>query len=117
MRNPGTNDPGSMRTGRESTMTQEQTQNTTEQEFDLYHDRYFDDIKGHIEMLNIELDTTEPESEHADALRDRIEYLEDRVTAGDAYVDNDFTASPDAWKTLATFTEEEAREKYQEWDN
>ena len=91
-------------------------QNTTEQEFDLYHDRYFDDIEGHIEMLNIELDTTEPESEHADDLKECIAHLKEQMTAGDAYVDNDTTASPDAWKTLATFTEEEAREKYQEWN-
>ena len=97
-------------------MTQE-SQNTTEQEFDLYWDRYFDDIEGHIEMLNIELDTTEPDSEHADYLRERIAYLKDRMTAGDAYVDNDTTASPNAWKTLATYTEAEARAKYREWDN
>ena len=92
------------------------TKATQHQEFDLYHDRYFDDIEGHIEMLNTELEATEPESEHADALRERIEHLKERMAAGDAYVDNDTTASPDAWKTLATFTEEEARAKYKEWD-
>ena len=85
-------------------------------EFDIYWDRYFDDLEGHIEMLNIELSITE-DSEHADDLRERIAYLKERMTAGDAYIDNDISASPDAWKTLATFTEEEAREKYQEWDN
>ena len=93
------------------------TQKSQNQEFDLYYDRYFDDIEGHIEMLNIELETTEPESEHADDLKERIAHLKERMTAGDAYVDNDITRSIDAWKTLPTFTEEEARAKYQECDN
>ena len=89
----------------------------TQNEFDTYWDRYFDDLEGHIEMLNIELSITEPESEHADDLRAHILYLEERAAAGDAYIDNDISASPGAWKTLATFTEEEARVKYREWDN
>ena len=94
-----------------------QQQNTTEQEFDLYWDRYFYDIDGHIEILNIELEATEPDSEHAEALRERITYLKERMTAGDVYVDNDITRSIDAWKTLSTFTEQEALEKFKEWDD
>ena len=87
----------------------------TQNDFETYWDRYFDDIEGHIEMLNIELSITEDDSEHADDLRQRIAYLEERAAAGDAYVDNDITRSPTAWKTLPTFTEQEAREKFIEW--
>ena len=68
-------------------------------------------------MLNIELETTESESEHADDLKERIAYLKERRAAGDVYVDNDITASPDALKTLQTFTEQEALEKFKEWDD
>ena len=82
---------------------------------DMY--AYFDDIEGHAEILQIELSITEPSSEHADALKDRIRYLQERITAGDAWVDNDTTASPDAWETLQTYTENEAIQQYKEWDN
>ena len=91
--------------------------NTTEQEFNLYWDRYFDDIEGYIEMLNRELEVTESESERADDFKEHIAYLKERMIAGDVYVDNDTTVSPDAWKTLPTFTEQEAMEKFKEWDD
>ena len=87
--------------------------NTTETEFDLYYDRYFDDIEGHIEMLNIELSITEDDSEHADDLRARIAYLEERAAAGDAFVAND--ESSFTWNSLPTYSEQEAREKFHEW--
>ena len=95
--------------------TTEETQIRNESEFDMYRDQYVDDIEGHIEMLTIELSIIEPESDHADDLRERIKYLKERMIVGDAYVDNDITSSPNAWKTLATYTEAEARDKFQEW--
>lgn len=80
---------------------------------DMY--TYFDDIEGHIEQLELE-ESLQDDSEHRDALRERIEYLKERKKAGDVWVDNDTTASPDAWKTLATYTDEEARVQYREWE-
>lgn len=79
---------------------------------DMY--TYFDDIDGHIEQLELE-ESLQDDSEHRDALIERIEYLKERKKAGDVWVDNDTTASPDAWKTLETYTDEEAREQYREW--
>lgn len=90
--------------------------NTTTNEFDKYANTYFDDIDGHIETLQNELDITEKESEHADALYDRIVYLKERHAIGDLWVDNDITASPGAWKSLATYTDAEARAQYKIWD-
>jgi len=94
------------------------THNTTEtdiDDFDKYANAYFDDLKSHIEMLETELSIT-TDSEHRDALHDRIAYLKDRATMGDKWVDNDTTASPDAWRTLETYTDAEARAQYKIWD-
>lgn len=77
---------------------------------------YFDDIEDHIEMLQTELSVTEDDSPHAEDLIARIEYLHLAESVGDKWVDNDATASPDAWKTLATYTEEEAISKQCEWE-
>ena len=85
----------------------------TKTEYEMH--RYFDDIEGHIETLEIE-ESISPDSEHRDDLQERIAYLKKRMARGDKWVDNDTTASPDAWKTLQTYTETEARRQYREWD-
>lgn len=72
---------------------------------------YFDDLEGHIEMLETESGVI-PDSEHRDALKERIVYLK---TLTDTWIDNDTTASPDAWKTLATFSDVAALEQYRKW--
>jgi len=82
---------------------------------DIDMNRYFDDIEGAIEILEIEAEI-HPDSEHREAIHERIAYLKERQDAGDLYVDNDRTASPDAWKTLATYTEAEAISQYKIWD-
>ena len=82
-------------------------------EYDMY--RYFDDIAEHIEILETE-ESILDDSEHRDVLQERIAYLKKREIRGDKWVDNDMTASPDAWKTLETYTETEARRKFREWD-
>jgi hypothetical protein len=56
------------------------------------------------------------EIEHRDALRERIAYLKKRERRGDKWVDNDTTASPDAWKSLETYTTTSARRMYRKWD-
>lgn len=88
---------------------------TTKNEFDIYADRYFDDIDGHIAQLELE-ESLQDDSEHRDALQERIAHLKERKAAGEVWVDNDTTASPDAWKTLTTYTDAEAREQYRIWD-
>jgi len=88
---------------------------TTITDFDKYANVYFDDLKAHIEMLETELSIT-TDSEHKDALHDRIAYLKDRMIAGDKWVDNDTTASSDAWKNLETYTDVKALEQYKIWD-
>jgi len=72
---------------------------------------YFDDLEGHIEMLELEADVN-PDCEYEDALKERIAYLK---TLSDTWIDNDTTASPDAWKTLTTFTNVAALEQYRKW--
>ena len=85
----------------------------TKTEYDM--NRYFDDISGHIEMLEME-EGISCDSEHRDALRERIAYLKKRERRGDKWVDNDTTASPDAWKSLETYTTTDARRMYRKWD-
>ena len=84
-------------------------------DFGTYVNRYFDDLEVHIEILEDEASVS-PDSEHRDALGERIAYLAKCKVAGDVWVDNDFAASPDAWKTLTTYTDVEAREQYKIWD-
>ena len=78
--------------------------------------RYFFDIDGHIEALQIDLDISESDSDHADALIDRIKYLKNRRNAGYLWVDNDTMTAIDAWKNLEIYTQEEAEQKFDEWD-
>lgn len=80
---------------------------------DMY--TYFDDIEGHIAQLEAE-ESLQDDSEHRDALNERIEQLKERKRAGDMWVDNDATASPGAWKSLATYTNTEACEQFRIWN-
>ena len=75
---------------------------------------YFDDIDGHIEMLEDEANILD-DCEKLDALIERIAELKSLKRVGAKWVDNDTTASPDAWKTLMTYMDEEAREQYKIW--
>ena len=77
--------------------------------------KYFDDIEGHIEMLEDEASILDDCEKH-DALIERVAQLKELKDAGATWVDNDTTCSPDAWKTLTTYTDEEAREQYKIWD-
>ena len=76
---------------------------------------YFDDLAGHIEMLEDEASLLD-DCIKLDELNERIPYLKSRLAAGDIWIDNDVSASPDKWKTLETFTEAEAIVKYKVWN-
>lgn len=88
----------------------------TKEEFEKDAYFYFNDIEGHIEILEDEADLLE-DCVKKDEMIERIKYLKSRLEAGDLWIDNDTSSSPDAWKNLETFTEEEAMKKYEEWDN
>jgi hypothetical protein len=78
---------------------------------------YFDDINDHIDQLELEESLQDgDDSEYSDALHERIVYLKKQEEYGAVWVDNDITASPDAWKDLETFTDMEARQKIKEWN-
>ena len=86
-----------------------------EAEMRRYWDMYFDDLKGHIELLEEEASLLD-DCIKLDEMNERIPYLKSRLAAGDIWIDNDISASPDKWKTLETFTDEEAVKKYHEWN-
>jgi len=81
-----------------------------------YWDMYFDDLEGHIQLLENEMSLLE-DCIKKDELHERITHLKSRLLAGDLWIDNDITASPDKWKSLETFTEKEAVKKYHEWND
>lgn len=83
-------------------------------DFNKYAYEYFDDLEGHIEMLELEASLLD-DCIKLDEMNERIPYLKSRLAGGDLWIDNDITSSPDAWMSLETFTEEEAIEKFKEW--